>query len=230
MQKIRLAASPWHGVCSTFKTCGRQKMIFASRCTTCPTLQVSVRNWHDLNGPYFGSSSENCRFMKPGWVLDIGRMWHICSMTHPLIDALCLCTIRLFRPCLAAVLCYLCLARLLGWQAGYHRTKSAVWIWKSLCADCAAMHDAKYITLEHGRIVSTSQNTWSCWCRNYSMKTVSCSLSALWSSAESTHVGNNGLQWFHFHPDWSKSRLAPQQQCKICVLNVSFLPRVAKLW
>ena len=62
------------------------------------------------------------------------------------------------------------------------------------------------------------------------MKTVNCSLSALWRSVEIIHVGNNGLQRFHFHRDWSKSRLAPQQQCKSCVLNVSALLKVTTLY
>ena len=58
---------------------------------------------------------ENCRFMKPGWVLDwtlVDRVWDIGSMTHH-IPWLMLCACApfvSFRPCLAVILCHLCLA------------------------------------------------------------------------------------------------------------------------
>ena len=46
--------------------------------------------------------------------------------------------------------------------------------------------------------------------RNYSMKTVGCSLLALWSSVESAHVGNDGLRRFHI---WTCPSAAMQDLC-----------------
>ena len=70
------------------------------------------------------------------------------------------------------------------------------------------MHDATWITLEHYRILPTEHMERLV--RNYSMKTVGCSLLALWSSVESAHVGNDGLQRFHI---WTRPSAAMQDLC-----------------